>query len=66
MIILGSLSTQAIADDIFTDNFNSGLGNWNVSGSATTNSNYVIDGLSAYLKQTGSIETEISLIGYET
>ncbi|GAM75254.1 BNR repeat domain protein [Vibrio ishigakensis] len=65
LIILGSLSTQAIADDIFTDNFNSGLGNWNVSGSATTNSNYVIDGLSAYLKQTGSIETEISLIGYE-
>ncbi|MGF1721901.1 choice-of-anchor D domain-containing protein [Vibrio kyushuensis] len=61
LLISGMMVTHAHADTLFEDNFNAGLSNWQTSGNASTNSSVVIDGLSAYLKQTGQINRQIDV-----
>lgn len=64
ILCLATASHSIFAASIFEDDFNSGLSNWTVYGNTTTDSSHVIDGLSAYFKETGSLEKDISLSGY--
>ncbi|OIN28642.1 choice-of-anchor D domain-containing protein [Vibrio barjaei] len=57
-------SVPTVADELFYDDFNSGLSNWIAYGNTSTSDTVVIDGLSAYLKETGSIERVINVSGY--
>ncbi len=64
LISVAILSTPTVANELFYDDFNSGLSNWTVYGNTSTSDSVVIDGSSAYLKETGSIERSINTGGY--
>ncbi|MCK6264035.1 choice-of-anchor D domain-containing protein [Vibrio sp. ZSDE26] len=59
LLISGIMIVPASAESLFEDNFNSGLSNWQSSGNVATNSSIILDGLSAYLKETGQISKQI-------
>ncbi|USD43662.1 choice-of-anchor D domain-containing protein [Vibrio sp. SCSIO 43135] len=63
-LLSGFMVHATSAETILADDFNSGLSQWQTSGDASTNSSYVIDGLSAYLKVTGSITKQIDTAHY--
>ncbi|WP_295895240.1 choice-of-anchor D domain-containing protein [uncultured Vibrio sp.] len=66
LLISGIMTAQASADTLFEDNFNSGLSLWQSSGNASTNSSIVLDGLSAYLKESGQISRQIDVSNHSS
>ncbi|MGF1748504.1 choice-of-anchor D domain-containing protein [Vibrio cionasavignyae] len=63
LIIGGVLSQPVYSEIIFSDDFDSGLVQWDISGNVTTASNYSLSGSSAYFKETGQLSKTIDLSG---